>query len=89
MPTFFQLGTPGNANNSLHQSGVLVVLAFHVTHLQSSPTDGSRRGPSSSELSSDPVRKEVTPGSNSGGSSRSKSSGVSSPLAHSGLPLAS
>ena len=57
---FLQLGTPCNANNSLHQSGVLVALAFHVTHSHNSPTGGSGGGPSSSELSANLVRKEVT-----------------------------
>ena len=62
---FLQSGTPSNANNSLHQSGVLVASAFHVTHSWNSPTGGSGGGPSSSELSIDLVRKEVTPHSNS------------------------
>ena len=61
--SLLQLGTPSTANNSLHQSGVSVTLAFHITHLQSSHT-----GLSSSELSTDPLRKEVTPSSNSGSS---------------------
>ena len=75
---FLQSGTPGNANSSLHQSGVLVASAFHVTHVHNSSTGGSRGGPSSSELSTNLVRKEVAPGSNSGRSARSESSGVSS-----------
>ena len=70
-----QLGTPGTANNSLHQSGVLIVSAFHVTHLQNSPNGSSGGGPSSSKLSTDPLRKEVTPGSNSGSSPRSEIQG--------------
>ena len=70
-----QSGTSSNTINSLHQSGVLVASAFHVTHSHNSPTGGSGWGPSSSELSTDPARKEVTPGSNSGGSPRSESQG--------------
>ena len=83
--SLLQLGTPGTANNSLHQPGVSVVLAFHVTHLQSSHTSGSGGGPSSSELPADPLRKEVTPSSNSGSSPNSKSSAVTSPSSDSGL----
>ena len=82
-----QLGTPSTANNSLHQSGVLVILAFHVTHLQNSPNGDSGGGPSSSKLSTYPLRKEVTPDSNSSGSPRSESCGVSFPLPDSGLSL--
>ena len=74
-----QLVTPDTANNSLHQSGVSVISAFHVTHLWNSPNGSSGVGPFSSELSSDPLRKEVTPGSNSGSSARSESSGVGFP----------
>ena len=80
-----QLGTSSNANSSLHQSGVSAVSAFQFTHSLSSPMGGSRGGPSSSELSTSPVRKEVTPGSNSGSSPRSESLGVGSPLSDSGL----
>ena len=75
---FLQSGTPGNANSSLHQSGVLVASVFHITHLHNSPTGGSGGDSSSLELSTNLVRKEVTPGSNSSGLPRSKSSGVSS-----------
>ena len=82
---FLQSGTPSNANNSLHQSGVLVASAFYVTHSCNSPTGGYGGGPSSSELFTNPVRKEVTPGSNCGGSPRSESSGVGSSLLDSGL----
>ena len=74
-----QLGTPNTTNNSLHQSGVSVVSAFHVTHSWSSHTGSSGLGPYSSELSTDPLRKEVTPSSNSGSSPNSKSSAVTSP----------
>ena len=86
---FLQFGTPSNTNNFLHQSGVSVILAFHVTHSHNSPTGGSRGGPSSSELSINLVRKEVTPGSNSGSLPRSESSGVSSPLLDPVFSLAS
>ena len=83
--SLLQLGTPGTANNSLHQSGVSVVSAFHVTHLQSSHTGSSGGGPSSSELSTDPLRKEVTPSFNSGSFPNSKSSAVASTSPDSGL----
>ena len=82
-----QLGTPSTANNSLHQLGVLVISAFHITHSQNSPNGGSGGGPCSSKLSADPLRKEVTPSSNSSGSPKSESSGVGSPLPDSGLYL--
>ena len=83
--SLLQLGIPSNANNSLYQSGVSVISAFHVTHLQSSHTGSSGGGPSSSELSTDPLRKEVTPGSNFGSSLNSKLSVVASPSLDSGL----
>ena len=76
--TFLQLGTPGNANSSLHQSGVPVASAFHVTHSCNSPTGGSGGDPSCSGLFADQVRKEVIPGSNTSGLPRSESSGVGS-----------
>ena len=50
---FLQLGTPSNANNSLHQSGVSVASAFHVTHSCNSPTGGSGGVPL--PLSSPPI----------------------------------
>ena len=63
-----QLGTPGTPNNSLHQSGVSVDLAFHATHLQRFCTGSSGGGPSSSEVSADPFIKDVTLSSNSSSS---------------------
>ena len=74
-----QSGTSGNANSSLHQSGVLVALAFYIVHACNSPIGGSGGGPSSPKLSTNLARREVAPGSNSGGLPRSESSGVSSP----------
>ena len=65
---FLQSGTSGSDNSSLHQLGVLVASAFHITHSCNSPTGGSGGDSSSSELSTDPVRKEVTLGSSSGSS---------------------
>ena len=83
--SLLQLGIPGTANNSLHQSGVSVILAFHVTHSQSSHTGSSGGGPYSSEFSIDPLRKEVTPSSNSGSSPNSNPLAVTSPSLDSGL----
>ena len=82
-----QLGTPSTTNNSLHQLGVSVISAFHLTHSWNSPNGSSGGHPSSSKLSADPLRKEVTPGSNSSGCPKSESSGVGSPLPDSGLSL--
>ena len=65
---FLQSGTPSNANSSLHQSGVSVASAFYITHSRNFPTGCTGGDSSSSELSTNLVRKEVTPGSNSSGS---------------------
>ena len=70
---FLQSGTPSNANSSLQQSEVSVASAFHITHFGNSPTGGSGGDSTSLELSTNLVRKEVTPGSSSGSLPRSES----------------
>ena len=65
---------PGTANSSSHQSGVSHLSDFHGTHSLKSIMLGSGgvSSLSSSEVSSDPCRKEATVGLNSGGSSKSE-----------------
>ena len=66
----------GTANNSAHQLGVSHLSALHGTHWLNSVTAGSRGilSPSSSEVPSDPLKKDATSGPSSGGSSKSEAS---------------
>ena len=65
---------PSTANSSSHQSGVLHLSDFHGTHWLKSIMLGPRgiSSLSSSEVSSDPHRKEAMVGFSSGGSSKSE-----------------
>ena len=65
---------PDTANSSSHQSGVSHFSDFHGTHWPKSIILGSRGIflPSSSEVSSDPHRKEATVGFSSSSSSKSE-----------------
>ena len=78
LASFLQSSIPGTIDNSVHQSRVWHFLAFHGTHWLSSKTMGSGGilSPSSSEVSSNPLRKEATTGFSSSGSSRSELSPV-------------
>ena len=59
---FLASSFPGTANSSIHHSGVSHLSAFHRTHRLKSKIVGSRGVflPSSSEVSSNPCRKEAT-----------------------------
>ena len=74
LASFLMSSFPGTANSFSHQSGVSHLSAFHGTHTQKSIISGSRGIflPSSSEVSSDPHRKEATVGFSSGSSSKSE-----------------
>ena len=74
LASYLQSSIHSTIDNSVHQSGVLHVLAFHGTHWLNSKTAGYRGilSPSSSEVSGDPLRKDATTGHSSGGSSRSE-----------------
>ena len=64
---------PGTANSSSHQSGILHLSNFHLTHWPKSAVSGSG-GVFSSSLSKvprDPRKKEATIGFSSGSSSKS------------------
>ena len=77
MPAFHSLLPLVLPSTPLYQLGILQASAFHITHLWSSFTGGSGEGAfssSSSEFSADPLRKQVTSGPNSRGSSKLGSS---------------
>ena len=65
---------PGTANSSIHHSGVSHLSALHGTHRLKSKIVGPRGifSPSSSEVSSNPCRKEATVSFSSGGSFKSE-----------------
>ena len=75
LASFLQSSIPGTVDNSVHHSGVLHLSAFHGTHWLNSKTVGSGGIllPSSSEVSSNPLRKEATASFSSSGSSKSES----------------
>ena len=78
---FLWSSTPGTMNNSCPQLGVSYAQALQVTHFSNSSIGGLGEGIftfSSTELLTGPQRKQLTSGLNSGGSSKSKSSGASS-----------
>ena len=74
LASFLQSSIPGTVNSLVHHSGVLHLLAFQGTHWLNSKTVGS--GGifllSSSEVSSNPLRKEATASFSSGCSSKSE-----------------
>ena len=74
LASFLWSSFPGTANSSIHHSGVSHLSAFHGTHRLNSKTMGSGDVflPSSSKVSSDPLRKEATVGLSSGSSSKSE-----------------
>ena len=74
LASFLWSSFPGTADSSIHYSGVSHLSAFHGTHRLKSKTVGSGRVflPSSSKVSSDPLRKEATVGFSSSGSSKSE-----------------
>ena len=81
LASFLQSSIPGTIDNLVHQSRVLHFSAFHGTHWLKSKTVGFRGIllPSSSEVSSNPLRKEATASFSSGGSSRSEPLPVAPP----------
>ena len=82
LANFLVSSSPGTVDSSLHQSGVLHILDFHMTHPAESKTVGSSGvfSPSSPNVSGDPCRKEATTGFNSSAPSRSALSSSSSSL---------
>ena len=72
--SFLESSIPGTVNNSVLQSRVSHLSAFHHTHWQNSKTAGSGGVllPSSLEVSGDPFRKEAMTAFSSGGSSKSE-----------------
>ena len=65
---------PGTVDSSIHHSGVPHLSTFHRTHWPKSKTAGSGGifSPSSSKVSSNPLRKKATINFSSGGSSKSE-----------------
>ena len=74
LASFLESSFPGTADSSIHRSGILHLSTFYGTHWLNSTTGGSGDVslPSSSEVFSDPLRKEATVGFSSSGSSRSE-----------------
>ena len=89
LASFLVLSSPGTTDSSIHQLGVSHFPAFHWTHSAKSRTagSGSISPPSSSDVSSDPHRKQATVATNSGSPPKSASPplGPSSPYGVSGL----
>ena len=87
LASFLVSSPPSTVDNSIHQLGVLHLLAFHVTHSAESVMPGSSGIflPLSSDVPSDPHKKEATAGFSSSGSPKLAPSNSSSPNSVSGL----
>ena len=74
LASFLKSSFPGTVDSLVHHSGVSHLSTFLGTHWPKSKTAGSRGifSPSSSKVSSNPLRKEATIGFSSGGSSKSE-----------------